>query len=267
MWCLAHACRALLLVLALLAAAAALLGTLAGTALGARPMPNLAASATVAAPDASLGAGDRFTVRAVVVNAGNRRAARSAVAVAVVPLFGLARRVAVRAVPSVGPGGWRTAVLAGRLPDDAVDGQYRLVVCADADDRIAERDEADNCDIPTWPVARGAAGPASMPSDDALVLGTVPTIASFYGEWLHAVVALPASSRASRAARLREAARSARTVLQALRPAAPELEQERRCAIAALAVIVRGDARTGVTLVRGCALAAGAKVPERPGLD
>ena len=92
-------------------------------------------------PPRSARPGDRLTIHDATVNVGRRRAASSETRYS----LGRRLRLGARPVPALRKGAWSEGRAMLRIPRTARDGTYQLTACADARDRVRERDERNNC--------------------------------------------------------------------------------------------------------------------------
>jgi len=126
-----------------------------------RNRPDLVVDA-ISGPPALARPGDRLVVRDVTVNTSRGRAAGSATA------YSLGRRVRLgtRPVSALGTGERSKGALELTIPRGVRDGTYALTACADAFDRVRERDERNNCRSSVKTVVIDATAPA-VPRLDA----------------------------------------------------------------------------------------------------
>jgi hypothetical protein len=108
-----------------------------------RPLPDLTVQA-VSEPPALATPGSAFTAADTTANEGRRHARWSWTAYRLIA-SGDGETVARRIVPPLGRGGRSRGHVRAIVPHSMADGAYRLEACADAPDRIRERDETDNC--------------------------------------------------------------------------------------------------------------------------
>jgi PKD repeat protein len=106
--------------------------------------------------------GDLLTVHDITVNAGRRRAGASETR------YSLGRRAGLgaRPVPALRKGAWSHGRIELQVPRDARDGTYRLRACADALDRVRERDERNNCRSSRRSVVIDTTAPAAPSIDE-----------------------------------------------------------------------------------------------------
>ncbi len=113
-------------------------------------------------PPRSARPGDRLTIHDATVNVGRRRAASSETRYS----LGWRLRLGARPVPALRKGASSEGRAMLRIPRTARDGTYPLTACADARDRVRERDERNNCRSSQTTVVIDTTAPAA-PSLDA----------------------------------------------------------------------------------------------------
>ena len=119
------------------------------------PRPDLVVAAVGAAPG-RVAPGDRLTVVVDVRNAGGARAGASRVALQLRRGAAVTALAPGRAVAALGRSGSSAAATSGTLPAGLPAGTYGLQACADADGKVREGSEANNC--------KGAAGAVEVSS-------------------------------------------------------------------------------------------------------
>ena len=106
--------------------------------------------------------GDRLTAWDVTANHGRRRAAASETSFALGPHGPLA----ARPVPALRKRAQSRGELVIAIPAEIPDGQYALIACADATDRVRERDERNNCTSSAGVVVIDTVAPAAPSIDE-----------------------------------------------------------------------------------------------------
>ena len=124
--------------------------------------PDLVVDA-ISGPPALARPGDRLVVRDVTVNSGRGRAAASETGAT---RSGGACGSGTRPVPALRKGDRSKGALELTIPRSVRDGTYALTACADASDRVRERDERNNCRSSAKTVVIDATAPA-VPRLDA----------------------------------------------------------------------------------------------------
>lgn len=120
--------------------------------------------------------GERFTASDETVNRGRSRAARSLTSYSLDP--SRSRAVAARLVPALRKGASSRRAVTVAIPRSIADGTYSLVACADARDRVRERDEANNCHAAERALVIDTAAPKAPRVDDRPDAATRETSAS-----------------------------------------------------------------------------------------
>ena len=106
--------------------------------------------------------GDRLTAWDVTANHGRRRAAASETSSALGPHGPLA----ARPVPALRKRAQSRGELVIAIPAEIPDGEYALIACADATDRVRERDERNNCTSSAGVVVIDTVAPAAPSIDE-----------------------------------------------------------------------------------------------------